>query len=89
MHVIFGVTALVMLVATVWMLAKDHLREWRGYELNDRNKVHWTATAQLAQSSAETQSKHDRLQDDLKAARRAKIDPAHEAAWSSRWEDGA
>ncbi|HEY4235325.1 MAG TPA: PDZ domain-containing protein, partial [Lacipirellulaceae bacterium] len=76
MHVIFGVTSLVMLVATVWMLAKDHLREWRSYELNDRNKLHWTAAAQLAQTSAETQSKRDRLQDELKAAQRAKVDSA-------------
>ena len=29
MHVIFGVSSLVMLVGTVWMLAKDHNREWR------------------------------------------------------------
>jgi cytochrome c551/c552 len=76
MHVIFGVASLVMLVATVWMLAKDHLREWRSYGLNDRAKLHWTAAAQLAQSQAETQSKHDRLQDELKAAQRMKADPA-------------
>ena len=29
MHVIFGISALVMLVGTIWMLAKDHNREWR------------------------------------------------------------
>jgi cytochrome c2/predicted nucleic acid-binding Zn-ribbon protein len=74
MHVIFGVTALVMLVATVWMLAKDHMREWRGYELHDRTKQQWTASAQLAQASAESQAKRDRLQDEFKTAERAKID---------------
>ena len=67
MHVIFGVSSLVMLVATVWMLAKDHLREWRGYELNDRNKQKWTMAAQLAQTTAESQSKRDQLSDELKA----------------------
>ena len=76
MHVIFGVASLVMLVATVWMLAKDHMREWRGYELHDRAKLQWTAAAQLAQASAETQAKRDHLQDELKAAERTKIDPA-------------
>ena len=29
MHVIFGISALVMLGGTIWMLAKDHNREWR------------------------------------------------------------
>src|SRR5215475_8002341 len=73
MHVIFGVASIVMLIATVWMLAKDHLREWRGYELNDRNKQKWTVAAQLAQTSAESQAKRDQLQDAYKSAQREKI----------------
>ena len=36
MHVIFGISALVMLVGTIWMLAKDHNREWRQWQLDDR-----------------------------------------------------
>ena len=36
MHVIFGISALVMLVGTIWMLAKDHNREWRKWQLDDR-----------------------------------------------------
>jgi cytochrome c551/c552 len=73
MHVVFGVASLVMLVATIWMLAKDHLREWRGYELNDRNKQKWTVAAQLAQTTAESQSKRDQLSDELNTAQRTKI----------------
>ena len=36
MHVIFGISSLVMLVGTIWMLAKDHNREWRKWQLDDR-----------------------------------------------------
>lgn len=32
LHVIFGVTGLAMLGATVWMLAADHNREWKPYQ---------------------------------------------------------
>ena len=36
MHVIFGISALIMLGGTIWMLAKDHNREWRKWQLDDR-----------------------------------------------------
>ncbi len=62
MHVIFGMSALVMLVATIWMLAKDHNREWRARQLANRNKESWTAAAMLKQQSAVSQSKLDSLQ---------------------------
>ncbi|MFO0897371.1 MAG: c-type cytochrome [Pirellulales bacterium] len=32
LHVVFGVTGLAMLGATVWMLAADHNREWKPYQ---------------------------------------------------------
>ena len=38
MHVIFGVSALVMMLATLWMTAKDHNREWKRWQLADRKK---------------------------------------------------
>jgi cytochrome c2 len=31
-HVVFAVSAIVMLAVTIWMMEWDHLREWRGYE---------------------------------------------------------
>ena len=48
MHVIFGITALVMLLGTIWMLAKDHNREWRDWQLADRAKERWATEAKLA-----------------------------------------
>jgi hypothetical protein len=37
MHVIFGVTGILMLLTTIWMLAVDHRREWKDYQRTFRN----------------------------------------------------
>ena len=76
MHVIFGVSALVMLVATIWMLAKDHTREWRATELANRNKEAWTATAMLNQQSAVSHSQLEQLKVELAKAQAAHVDPS-------------
>src|SRR5688572_5101282 len=74
MHVVFGVTTLVMLLGTIWMLAKDHNREWRDYQLDDRAKERWTTEAQLAQAEAEASGALTRLTSQLAAARTAPIE---------------
>ncbi len=76
MHIIFGVSALVMLVGTIWMLAKDHNREWRRWQLDDRQRERWTTEAQLAQEEAESTVKRDDLRRKLAASRRAKVKAA-------------
>ncbi len=74
MHVIFGISALVMLLGTIWMLAKDHNREWRKWQLADRSREAWTIQAQLAQAEITSQSKRDTLNAALHAAQSNKID---------------
>jgi hypothetical protein len=37
MHVVFGVTGLVMLLSTIWMFAKDHNREWKKFQRQGRS----------------------------------------------------
>src|SRR5436190_11675925 len=74
MHVIFGISALVMLGGTIWMLAKDHNREWQKWQLDDRARERWTIEAQLAQTEADSKSELDRLEDELKSARSSKVD---------------
>ena len=32
MHVVFAVSSLVLLIATIWMLVADHIDEWRNYQ---------------------------------------------------------
>jgi hypothetical protein len=75
MHVIFGISALVMLGGTIWMLAKDHNREWREWQLNDRARERWTIEAQLAQSEADSTVQLAQLRKDLIAAQSNRIDP--------------
>src|SRR5688572_12852508 len=74
MHVIFGVSSLVMLGGTIWMLAKDHNREWRRWQLDDRARERWTIEAQLAQAEVESTARKNELNDQLAAARRARVD---------------
>lgn len=73
MHVIFGVSSLVMLVGTIWMLAKDHNREWRQWQLADRAREHWTVQAQLAQAQADSSAKLQDLRGQLGVALRAPV----------------
>src|SRR5262245_17851354 len=74
MHVIFGISALVMLAGTIWMLAKDHNRQWRKWQLDDRSREQWTAKAQLAQDEADSTVRLEELRKDLQAAQSAKVD---------------
>lgn len=76
MHVIFGISALVMLVGTIWMLAKDHNREWRKWQLADRSREAWTLQARLAQTQVTSESKRKALDAALVAAQSGKIDAA-------------
>src|SRR3954467_15864033 len=74
MHVIFGISALVMLAGTIWMLAKDHNREWRKWQLDERARERWTIEAQLAQARAAQTPKLGQLRQDLIAAGESKVD---------------
>ena len=76
LHIVFGVSALVMLGSTIWMLAKDHNREWRKWQLEDRARERWTIQAQLAQTEAESQAERNDLQYALLTAQREKVDAA-------------
>jgi len=76
MHVIFGITSLVMLVSTIWMLWKDHNREWRKWQLADRERAHWTIEAQLEQTKAESQGQLNTLYLQLSEVKRSKIEDA-------------
>jgi cytochrome c2 len=74
MHVIFGISALVMLAGTIWMLAKDHNRQWRKWQLDDRSRERWTAEAQLAQAEADSTVRLEELRKDLQTAQSTKVD---------------
>lgn len=48
LHIVFGVSALAMLVSTVWMLAADHTREWKRYQRKFREVEAWTTQQRKA-----------------------------------------
>ncbi|RIK85228.1 MAG: hypothetical protein DCC67_04205 [Planctomycetota bacterium] len=45
LHVAFGASALLMAVATVLLMANDHNREWKDWQLKDRQKDAWMIQA--------------------------------------------
>src|SRR5437016_14161707 len=55
MHMVFGLTALVMLLVTLWMFADDHNREWKNYQQTFFQRVEvWNLQArQNEQQSAQ------------------------------------
>jgi cytochrome c2 len=53
MHIIFAVSALVMGIATIWMMAADHNREWKDWQLKDRKKDAWMLASRRDALAAE------------------------------------
>lgn len=77
LHVVFAVSAVVLLVATVMMLAADHNRPWKKYQREFRDLETWSAAARVdEQTSQAYQERAAELEDSLAAARRADLAPA-------------
>ncbi len=76
LHVVFGLTAIILLVATILMLAVDHNRPWKKYQRQFRALETWSAAARI--DAADTAS-YEEVSRDLEAAlalaRRAPLDP--------------
>jgi mono/diheme cytochrome c family protein len=69
LHVVFGVTSIVMLLTTIWMLAKDHNREWKVYQRKFRNVEAYTANARLSeQETADYYAREKALRQKVKVA---------------------
>jgi len=72
LHVVFGLSSLLMLVATIWMLAADHNREWKQYQRDFRDVETWTANSRVQEQrnaafEEETNKLEAKLLDSLKA----------------------
>jgi cytochrome c551/c552 len=73
LHVVFGCTGLLLLVATVWMFAADHNRQWKRYQRKMRDvdvrmaqwRVRSTETDEVAQRRAAFQ---EQLEAELSSA---------------------
>jgi len=75
LHVVFGVSAIVLLLATVVMLAADHDRPWKKYARGFRSLETWSATARIAEQDSQAYAARGReLDEALAASRRADVD---------------
>ncbi|MBX3412676.1 MAG: c-type cytochrome [Pirellulales bacterium] len=69
LHTAFGVTGFLMLAGTIWMLAADHTREWKGYQRRFRDVEAWTNNVRLtAEKTHEWGAKRLELEESLAAA---------------------
>lgn len=70
LHLVFAASSLVMLIATVWMFANDHNREWKGYQIQYREvDQRSTAMRRDQANSQETRATDERLAAELREIR--------------------
>jgi cytochrome c2 len=82
LHVVFAVTAIVLLVATVMMLAADHNRPWKKYQREFRALETWSAAARIDEQESRAYAAAEKeLAEALATARRADLDPTLTAAF--------
>ncbi|MCA9248221.1 MAG: c-type cytochrome, partial [Planctomycetales bacterium] len=59
LHVVFGLSSLAMLIATIWMFAKDHAREWKDYQATQLRIDQFFLTGRM--SEAQTAKFHQQV----------------------------
>src|SRR5688500_4919138 len=70
LHTVFGVSALAMLLTTVWMLVYDHNRPWKPYmEAMRTAEVNLLGMQQLQEQTGRFTAEEARLHEAMKAAR--------------------
>ena len=75
LHVVFGISAMLLLLATVVMLAVDHNRPWKKYQREFRALETWSATARVdEQESQSYQEQSKALEAALLETRQADLD---------------
>jgi cbb3-type cytochrome oxidase cytochrome c subunit len=72
LHVIFALSSVVMLLATVWMVMADHLRQWkevqRDFHTVERKKLEKAESEKLQEQKTKYQAQIDELDAKVKAA---------------------
>ncbi len=66
LHRIFAVSSVLLTIVTVWMLARDHHRQWKTIQrTNDRIDMQLTAWRKLQTLTEDVASEHERLEQAL------------------------
>ena len=75
LHVVFAVSAVLLLLATVLLLTADHNRPWKKYAREFRALETWSAAARIdEQDSKAYEARRDELEAALAESRRADLD---------------
>jgi hypothetical protein len=76
LHTVFGISSVVLLIATIWMFADDHAREWKQHQDNARNIDMSMTNMRMLQYETEVwQREHQELQEELVRVRAQRVDP--------------
>ena len=76
MHAVFGASALVMVIATLLLMAKDHSREWKEYQLTNRSKEAWMIDARREATAAQFAEQMEELETKLQRFDAKPIEPS-------------
>jgi len=77
LHIVFGVSSLLMLIMTVWMFAADHGREWKRYQVNTNRVEQFYTQGQIDEIQTATFALElEKKKAGLLEARSAGIDPS-------------
>ena len=76
LHLIFGLSALGMLIATLWMLYADHNRQWKGYQREFRRIDAWRTESRLREEQTRDHSERLRMATEELNANKATVPPA-------------
>ena len=77
LHLVFGLTCLAMLGTTIWMLAADHLREWKNYQRKFRDVEAWVTQARIDEQETSQFSDQTARAERSGMARARAIVPSH------------
>ncbi len=69
LHRVFAVSSVLLTLVTIWMLARDHARQWKTIQrTNDRIEMQMTAWRKLQTLTEDVVSEHERLEQALSEA---------------------
>jgi cytochrome c551/c552 len=75
LHIVFAVSGVLMLIATIWMFAADHDREWKPYQRTANDvEINMTEWRKLQFRTNAAAQMHQQLETQLTAVRRTPID---------------
>src|SRR5262245_39536926 len=72
LHLLFAISSIAMLLATVWMVMADHLRPWkevqRAFQVKEREKLYAAEQEKLKDQQDKYQAQIDQVDAQIQAA---------------------